>query len=234
MAILQQTTKNAYSSAAPTVTFPGACTPGSKIVVLFNKETLSGTATVADGVNGGNYDVDGFIQGGSGSAGSGGVGIYSMDNTSSATLTVTLTLSGSTVGALIAFELSDTVNFDAVDTDQGQSSVPGVSITTVTANAAVFVVIGRYPGGSMALDSGFTEAFSEAAGSVTYHYGEYDLDVGAAGVKTLNFDTLPTEDNWNMVAVAYAAAGEASPALDEPDWQPATAQPAPLIVGLWG
>lgn len=205
-AILQQTSASTYSGTTGTATFPGACTPGSIVVVLFNKESLSGTATVNDGANAGNYVADAFIQGGNGSAGSGGVGIYSKANTSSSALTVTLTLNASADGLVKAYELSGaSATVDSTNTGQGQATVPSLSVTTVAANCSVFAIIGQYPGGDVAVDSGYTEAFPETAGSITYRYGEYNLNVGAAGVKTLTWDTIPAADNWNMAIAAYKA-----------------------------
>ena len=135
---------------------------------------------------------------------------YVLDNvTTGGALTVSYTLSGAVNSKGIAWAVSGANTSSAVDTTQGGTNAgsanPSVSITTANANSAIFAM---QINGSGVPDagSGYTLEDTETH-AVWYEAAEYDIDVGAAGSKTVDF--VEGSSNWVMHAIAIntAAAG---------------------------
>lgn len=165
--------------------------------------------TCSDDVNG-SYTSDAFLNNGAGVNGSGSVGIFSVQNTTTSSKVVTLTLGASTTGFLKIFELTnaevsaakDTSNTTGVNTGLGGAF--SLSLTTGTNNCAIFSITTHYPAGT-AVDSGYTSAFTETGLLSAYHFGEFNLDVGTAGTKTLTYNGYSSTDCHTGAAVAYKA-----------------------------
>jgi hypothetical protein len=186
-----------------TVTFPGACTPGSTIVVLFSKETGTGTAVVSDPTNG-TYNADSYSQT---VADARGAGVYSKPNTASTALTITLTLGASDTGVLKAYEVagppaSSYLNAHIEASGGGISSLISAAVANgAVANCSIFAAFAGYAGPTT-LDTGFTEAYPLTGGTLAYHKGEYDLDV-SSGTTTLSFGSTVEQNPWVVAAASY-------------------------------
>jgi hypothetical protein len=203
--ILQSTTLNPFSAqTGPTVTFASACTPGSTIVVLFSKETGTGTAVVTDPTNG-TYNADSYSQLAGGDAR--GAGVYSKPNTASTALTVTLTLGASDTGMLKAYEISgppgsNYLNAHVEANNNHVSSPISAAVDNgAVSNCSIFAAYVGYPGPTT-LDTGFSEAYPLTAGTLGYHKGEYDVDV-SSGTTTLSFGDSQAHDPWVVAAASY-------------------------------
>jgi hypothetical protein len=152
-------------------------------------------------------------QGKSTHAGSGiGVTVLTLDNISgsgSKSFVVTPS-SGVGTGYCVVYEFSggDTAGvFDATNGASGSSTAnPSLSLTTTTANAMIVALVANNVQTPTA-GSGYT--LTSIASTVV---GEYDLDAGAAGAKTVDF--VASSDSWAMRAVSLKlAGGDASTAL---------------------
>jgi hypothetical protein len=83
-----------------------------------------------------------------------------------------------------------------------------VSLNTVSANAAIFAILSDANGGGTP-GSGYT---GETVADITwYDSGEYDIDAGGAGAKTVDF-TLGGSALWVINAIAIKPAAEEPPA----------------------
>ena len=137
------------------------------------------------------------------------IGIYSQiaslaNITTGGTKTITVTFSSTpSYRSGYAVELigGDTSNwFGAVSSGTGTSANPSIAHTTA-ANAAFIASI-------------MTNVSPPTAGSnytfvplgTTYQFGEYDLDAGAAGAKTVDY-TNATSDAWAIAAASFNALG---------------------------
>ena len=93
--------------------------------------------------------------------------------------------------------------FDATNTNTGSSTTPSLSLTTVAANAMVVGVVGTGTGvteGGVTAGGGYTGLdFSQGLGDFE---GEYLLDAGVAGAKTVNFSMSPSA-RWALSAVSF-------------------------------
>lgn len=195
-----------FSGAGPhTLSFGSACTSGTRIVAMVTLESAAAPTSVADGTNG-SYTQDGS---GLSSYWSSGARIYSIANTGTSALTVTLTLPGSNVGTLTIFELDACGAADVAVGVEGSDFNLSVTATTTEDNCAMFVcgaVTVNVVSSVDSEDGGYTAAFTSALGSGKYHIGEYNLNVGSAAAKTMNFD-LGAVRNGSWVAVAYKTTG---------------------------
>lgn len=209
--IIQSVAMVVISGTTATRTFASACTPGSRIVAMATQENHTGTFTISDPTNGA-YAVD--SDGANAVAGNGTAAtVRSVANTASTALTVTVTLGTSGDGVFVIYEITDST-LDAASSGLGGVGSPTPtahtgSITTSAANASVFSIGGHYPSGA-AVDSGFTSAFAETGTSISYHWGEYDEDAGAAGVKTLTYG-LGNVENWSLAIASYVDGGGGGP-----------------------
>lgn len=127
------------------------------------------------------------------------------------TVDVELTVSAGDYSlGIAAFALTgaDTSNaFDAFQTATGTGTAPSLNLTTSVSNAAIFVGIGS-EGGEPSAGTGYTDfAFHDVW---NWTHGEYDLDVGASGSKTVPAINSGGS-NWEMIAVAIKPAASGSP-----------------------
>jgi hypothetical protein len=120
---------------------------------------------------------------------------------------------------------------DARNGASGTSAGPTVSVSTSQSGSAIFAILSN-DNGEATEGASYTP---ETIGNIfQYDSGEYDIDAGAAGSKTVNF-TLGGSGTWVINAIAIKAAGgaEPDPALDESDWQMPGAISAPPLVSVW-
>jgi len=91
--------------------------------------------------------------------------------------------------------------FEAVAGATGTSTTPTVNVTTGASGALIAAIVSATSGSDPAAGSGYT-LVTMADGHALVS-GEYDLDVGAAGSKTVDF----TSSNvvWNITAAAFNA-----------------------------
>lgn len=90
--------------------------------------------------------------------------------------------------------------FDGVSTAEAASgATASVSRTTTNANAAIFT-IGAHLSPAFSPGSGYTGIGT----LVVYNYGEYDLDAGAAGAKTVDFSGSGSQA-WSIIAASFNA-----------------------------
>lgn len=99
-------------------------------------------------------------------------------------------------------ELVDSAGVDATQTATGSGTNGSTSITTAVANAGVFALHSNAGGSATPTDGSWTDM------SLTnvnwYEDGQYKLDVGAAGSKTVGF-THGWSSSWAISAVAIAS-----------------------------
>jgi hypothetical protein len=188
------------AGATANISLASTLTPGSSIVLL---AANAGTGT--DGIS----DTD------SGAYSSPGTAValssarrvttyYRGNSSSSASLTIHLGGASSSGGKVRAFEVSglDTSGGDpAVDAHAESfiisNSVPSLSVTTLTANDVVFAVAWDSVS-APSVDAGYTSW----GVSGTNDFGEYNLDVGAIGAKTLAFGASGSQ-NWCAAIIAF-------------------------------
>jgi hypothetical protein len=133
-----------------------------------------------------------------------GITVLTLDNISSTgTKTFVVTpSSGVGSGQCVVYEFSggDTAGvFDATNgTSQASQANPSVSLTTATANAMI-VAVTMNNSVTCTEGSGYTLTTITSARA-----GEYDLDAGAAGAKTVDF--VGASDAWAMRAVSLKLA----------------------------
>jgi hypothetical protein len=125
--------------------------------------------------------------------------------------TITATLSGTCDSASIAvveFQGGDTTGFYDAGTDAsagGSSGLLSVSVTPSVANACI-VAIGNSSVGAITPHADYTAVTMDNINA--FVKGQYDVDVGAAGAKTVTMD--PSGDNWWLIkAAAFKPAGGA-------------------------
>jgi hypothetical protein len=205
--------------------FAGACTSGSKIVAMCTGEDSAGTHTVADNGNAGNYTQDKEAHTVTNAAtGVGRATANSKSNTSTAALQVTVTFSGSTYGSISIYEITNAGGTPAFDSsgsqvDDAGSTAASVSITTVAANCSVLMCGTHYASGA-GTDTEYTARLAEIGVSLSYHKSEDNVDVGAAGAKTLTWNGYTDGVSAHMVNVAAgyappsASAGVTYPQLE--------------------
>lgn len=120
---------------------------------------------------------------------------------------VTANFSASTDFNVTIWRLSGTDTSGAADGSPagatGTSTTPSVGITTSVANAAIFAGISSDGSQPSAPGSGYT--LETLANAYWYDGAEYDIDVGAAGSKTV--DATITSGLWIINALAIKPAG---------------------------
>jgi len=203
------------NESSKTLAFGSACTNGSRIVVALTYESRTVTiSSVSDGTN--TYAADKEVVGAVGAPAESSAHIWSAPNTSTSALTVTVTLSAPVYGYLEIYELKDGGGSAAVQVDStgGTASLDGsltinANVTTVAANCAVIVVVNEYNNTTYAADSGYTSLY-RTAGSNNYHAQEYNLDVGAAGAKTIAMGSSSNVAYYSAASVAYKLAASAT------------------------
>lgn len=189
--------------------FASACTNGSLIVaaVTGEKPTTATTHTVSDNANAGNYTQDVIAGNTNSTVGQGRASVNSKANTSTSAVQVTVTFNAATYGKLQIYELTNAGGTPAFDSSGQQTSNTGVaaglSITTIAANCTVIAPTVHYPSGATA-DTGYTNRSAETALFNSYHQVEDDIDVGAAGAKTLTLGGYSSSGGFAFVAAAYA------------------------------
>lgn len=121
----------------------------------------------------------------------------------------------------------DTTNAeDARNGASGNSSTASVSVTTATAGAAIFAIMSNGAGDGTP-GSGYTA--ETIADIFWYDSGEYDIDAGASGAKTVDF-SLGGSAIWviNAIAIKPASTGAYSMAAESGSYS-LTGQAAGLV-----
>ena len=124
------------------------------------------------------------------------------------TITVTMSHSapGNNYASAYAVALSGTDTASFFDVSAGStatSSSPSTSVTTTNANAAIFAVAvaDSTSSGDFTAGSGYTLVGMSDSTNRSFN-GEYDVDVGAAGAKTVDFG-LGGSQTWAVRAAAF-------------------------------
>jgi hypothetical protein len=215
IAVQQNITAVIFNSATSQTANFAACQAVSLLVALGMHEDVSASMSASDDVNG-TYTTDKFVNpGGSTGVGRGSSGIFSFQNRSTSSKTVTLTCGASTDGYLKIMELTGVAESSAVDVSDddfcntGAGAALSLSLTTTVDSCAILNCSTRYGSNGSAVDSGYTAGMTEAAANNSYEMVEYDIDVGAAGTKTLTYNSYSSTINHSAVAVAYKPAAGA-------------------------
>jgi hypothetical protein len=132
--------------------------------------------------------------------------LNSISSSGAADLVLTKSVGGTR--GLYAVELSGTSTtgvFDVDNTASAASGTPSLSLTTSGNNAAVFAIAvnGDDFGSGDYSASGSGYVTVTMANPNSYADGEYNLDVGAAGSKTVAMSAFSAE--WSMLAAAFNA-----------------------------
>ena len=125
--------------------------------------------------------------------------------------TITATLSAGTFWSMYAWTLAgaDTSTFfDSENGATGNTTNPSFSLTTLSANCSIFVLCSTQ-GSKPAVGSGFSYALITVPDFNVFENGEYILDAGAAGAKTV--DMVADLGQWVSAAAAFKTAGGAPP-----------------------
>jgi hypothetical protein len=134
--------------------------------------------------------------------------------TGTGTKEIDVTLSGSPDQAVMcAWRLSgcDTSGAeDARNGASGTSAAPSVSVTTTQSGSAIFAVVSNDNGEATAGGAYTSETLING---FQYDSGEYDIDAGTAGSKTVDF-SLGGSGTWVINAIAIKAAGGGSDVED--------------------
>lgn len=134
---------------------------------------------------------------------------YLSNVTAAGTKTITFTFSGILFGTVFALALNgaDTAGaLDVANTAVGTGTTASLSLSPATANACI-VAMACGNGGDLTQDTGYTLITLPNAN--WYHEAEYNLDVGAAGVKTVQM-TNAGMTAWSLAAMAFKVAGGAA------------------------
>lgn len=237
-AIIQSATRVTINNTDPkTITFAGAMTTDSWLIVMVSLEDDTTISSVSDSTNGsyGSPDVTRYNSYGTAHA---TAAIYKVKNTSTTIPTITVDLSAASWGSIWAYEVSGldaTTPLDASGTWVVTTDVDlSFTVTPATANCAIFSVGSGYSSTGITADSGYTAASESPIGiNNQYSFGEYNLDVGASGTKTLTYSSTGNKQG-SAVAVAYKLSGAGGgAALVESEWTPLEPQTNPLTVSVW-
>ena len=186
--------------------FASGGTVGSLYIAVVTLEGTNTITSVVDDRNGSWGAADVTVSSGAVGSGSGTTAFFSVANTSTSIATVTLTCSAGSYAAFDIFEITSpggTPTLDSTGSGSGDGTARTATCTTVAANCSVFAGTTHYTGDAV-VDSGYTEMYTYGAINTAYHYGEYLIDAGAAGAKTLNFEEPDTSDGWSIAIAAYA------------------------------
>lgn len=189
-------------------TFSSACTSGTVIAAACITESGSVTLDVTD--NGGNtYTSRLLVDNASHCV----VGISDTTNTSTAAVQVTLTFKfggspASCNGAMQVYEITNAGGSPAYDANGSQAANAAVSFNVVTtaANDTIISCIadqGSDPGSTV--DTGYTSRSVTQGGAFSFMRVEDNIDVGAAGTKTLTYGSH--SGNFAVAAAAYKPPG---------------------------
>jgi hypothetical protein len=90
-----------------------------------------------------------------------------------------------------------------------------LAVTTGSANCSIFSVSTHYGASGATADTNYTAAFADTAVSSGYHFGQYRVNVGAAGLQTVTHNLTSPTQVWTAAMVAYKTetAGPGSAAL---------------------
>jgi hypothetical protein len=128
--------------------------------------------------------------------------------TSGGNKTVTVTMSGSAYATGVAVEvagLDTTAAADASLSITGTTSTPITgTITTATANASIFAV--TTAAGDSTAGPNYTLLSNPRTNNGYNDEDEYWLDAGAAGAKTVSFDSLDSGGIWMLSAISVKTA----------------------------
>lgn len=206
MAVISATPENwSGASASRTITFSGAMTNPSLIVVLIAYE--SDTATISSVTDDRSNSYSAAVSHAYGySANHATSAIYYAQNTQTSAATVTVTLSSSTEhGRVWAYEVTGRATSSVVDAtgtcSMGDTPL-SIEVTTTQANSAMFSIGSGYSSAGITNDTGYTAASGSPFNYWNqYQFAEYDEDVDAAGTKTLTYGA-----SANKQGAAVAAA----------------------------
>lgn len=200
-------------------TFGSSCTSGSRIAAAFTSERVGDTPTCADPTNG-SYTLDTSGSATTSGSGQGTAAIFSVANTATSALTVTATPGGATYGGLSIFEITSaggTPTLDVAASNVNSTSSNATwsdSVTTTAANDTIisaFVHNGTVSTG----DTGYTLDLNTATLFFSGHASEHNIDVGTAGLKTINYGSVST-NRWSMAMAAYSPAAGGGAASQGP------------------
>lgn len=131
--------------------------------------------------------------------------IASVSGTGNKTITATISGTITTAATMTVMEISGHDTGDPVGasvTTSGTGTTATTSLTTEVANSAIY-------GALMAVQSGLTPGAGYTTLSFasywSYEYGEYDIDAGAVGSKTIDWSATSTD--WSIVALEIKPAG---------------------------
>lgn len=201
------------SGAASTASF--AVTAGNQLIAgVAWAHTTDNTITISSLVcNGQNFTLIGSPQRGAYSSNQEGIQLAYLQNVaSSGPVSVDLTMSSSSfslTGSFFILEVSggDTASFaSANQAANGTSSTPSLSITTASANEMIVGVIGASGSAGGEPTPGATYTAIPLVDAGGYNTGEYKLDAGAAGAKTVDF-SLAASTFWMLSAASFKLAG---------------------------
>lgn len=198
----------AYNAAAPTLQFSSPCTNGSLIVVAAtHEENTTIFNTCSDNINGsyGAVVVQRTTPGAS--AGMGQAAIWSKNNTSNSAVTVSMTISISQPGELCIFEFSNpsASPVHAFTSGAGTGTLETMSLTTSIDSCAIVAIGVNYGGNAFVADGGYTSMFAEYNSGWSYHEGEYIVNSGVAGNKTVTMGK-GNSSQWAAVMAAFRPA----------------------------
>lgn len=210
MTLLQKKGSGGFSGTTDSITFDSPCTNGSLIVAGVSHEgTTITNFTMSDGANGSYGSADVSVQSGTGGqSGSGTSAIFSKKNTSTTALTVTVNTDRSDVGYLMAYEFlgPNATPLDSTGTGSGETNAVTSTITTLTPNCTIVMMGADYPPDNGAADAGYIDGFAITnVGGFNYFFSEYNLNAGAAGLKTLTY-SITSNGRYSIAIAAYKPA----------------------------
>ncbi len=124
---------------------------------------------------------------------------------------VTVNMDGSTYLAVGVMEYSgqdDVTQPDAQTAATGTSANPSTTLTTITSGAGISALLDTYPDPPTAPGSGYTWWGGTRPNQAFYQKDEDNVDVGAAGSKTVDF-AASSSVSWGISAIAIKPAGAA-------------------------
>jgi hypothetical protein len=208
-----QTTVNGGVNAASVNLTINGCTAGNAIIFgayWSDPSTTISSATLTGESNG---TLIGTAPHNSGSNGDAKCQLgYFQNLAAGGNKTLTINFSGAPANGLgiWAFEVSGgstTALLDAHNEGTGTSGTPSISVTTTAANDLLVGIVAGGTGADPSAGSGFTIIAVTQFG--VRNAGEYKLDAGAAGSKSVDF-TLGTSDDYVVAAAAFKLAGGSS------------------------
>jgi len=142
---------------------------------------------------------------------------YIAELASGGSKTITATFSTSTAAYMFVREFAggDPSDFlDASNTGSATSTNPSISLTTTTDNCLI-VGVETNTTGNPSPGSGYTD-FGVSNGWSVFFEGEYDLDAGSAGAKTVDWSNASSTP-WAIAAAAFTVLGPGSEGTADAD-----------------